>query len=86
MLAADRNTPPSRPHELHGKTETSAYPRDVFGREMTRRVESVVAGDDRVAFTEACQYPDGTRVLAAGTCELWDGKIHRRVNVQAWDD
>lgn len=86
MLTVDRNSPPSRPHELHGKAEISDHLRDVFSREMTHRVEDVVAVDDRLAFTEACEYSDGTKVLAAGTCELRDGKIHRQVNVQAWDE
>lgn len=86
MLTVDRNTPPSHPRELHGKAEISEYLRDVFGREMTHHVENTVAGDDRLAFIEACEYPDGTRVLAAEMCELRGGKIVRQVNVQAWDE
>jgi hypothetical protein len=36
--------------------------------------------------TDACEYPDGTRVLGAETIELRDGKIVRQVNVEAWDE
>lgn len=82
----DRNTPPSSPYKLRGKDEIAEYLRDVFGREMTHRVENEVVGEDRLAFTEACEYPDGTRVLAAETCELRDGKIVRQISVQAWDE
>lgn len=71
---------------MSGKAEISVHPRDVFGREMTHRVEGAVVGKDRLAFIEACEYPDGTKVLAAGTCELRDGKILRPVNIQARDE
>ncbi len=36
--------------------------------------------------TEACEYPDGTRVFCVATAELLNGKIIRQVNVQAWDE
>ena len=53
---------------------------------MTQRVEDEVIGEGRVAFNEACEYPDGTRVLTATTLEVRDGKIVRQVNVEAWDE
>lgn len=77
ILTVDRSAPPSSPHVLRGKGEISEHLRDVFGREMTHRVENEVVGDDRIAFAERCEYPDGTRVLALETCELRDGKIFR---------
>jgi ketosteroid isomerase-like protein len=82
----NRNTPPSSPHVLRGKEAISEYLRDVFGRDMTHRVESEVVGEDRVAFNVACEYPDGTRVLAAENLDLRDGKIVRQVEVVAWDE
>jgi hypothetical protein len=86
ILTVDRNTPPSSPHVLRGKAEISDYLGDVFGREMTHRVENEVVGDGRMSFTEACEYPDGTKVLGAVTCELRDGRISRQIEVQAWDE
>jgi hypothetical protein len=77
---------PSSPRELHGKEEIAEHLRDVCGRAMTHRVENEVIGEDRVAFNEACEYPDGTRVLAAMTLEVRDGKVVRQVNVEAWDE
>jgi ketosteroid isomerase-like protein len=82
----DRNTPPSSPRVLRGKEEIAEYLRDVFGRDMTHSVENEVVGEDRVAFNVACEYPDGTRVLAAQNLEVRDGKIVREVEVVAWDE
>ena len=53
---------------------------------MTHHIAREVVGENRVAFNEACEYPDGTRVLAATTLELQDGKIVQQVNVEAWDE
>ena len=82
----DRNSPPSSPTELRGKERIAEYWRDIFGRGMTHRVENVVAGEDHVAFNVACEYADGTKVLAAENLEVQDGKIVREVSVQAWDE
>lgn len=82
----NRNTTPSSPRVLKGKEEISEYLRDVCGREMTHRVENEVVGDGRIAFMEACEYPDGIRVLGAETLEVRDGKIVRQVNIEAWDE
>jgi nuclear transport factor 2 (NTF2) superfamily protein len=86
LHTVNKNTTPSSPRVLRGKEEISEYLRDVCGREMTHRVENEVIGESRIAFNEACEYPDGTRVLGAGTLEVRDGKIVRQVNVEAWDE
>jgi ketosteroid isomerase-like protein len=86
LRVVNKNSTPSSPLELHGKAEISEMLRDVCGRAMTHRVEDEVVGENRVAFNEACEYPDGTRVLGATTMELRDGKIARQVNVEAWDE
>ena len=82
----NRNTTPSSPRTLRGNEEIAEYLRDVCGRAMTHRVENEVIGEDRVAFNEACEYPDGTKVYCAATLELQDGKIVQQVNVEAWDE
>jgi hypothetical protein len=86
IQTVNRNTTPSSPSVLKGKEEISEYLRDVCGREMTHRVENEVVGEGRIAFMEACEYPDRTRVPGAGTLEVRDGKIVRQVNVEAWDE
>jgi hypothetical protein len=86
MRTVNRYTTPSSPKVLKGKEKITEHLRDVCGRAMTHRVENEVVGEDRVAFNEACEYPDGTRVLCAATLEVSDGKIIRQVNVEAWDE
>lgn len=86
ILIVNRNTPPSSPFELNGKEEIAEYLSDVFSRQMTHRIENEVVGEDRIAFNVACEYPDGTRVLAAENLYVREGKIARQVEVVAWDE
>jgi len=85
MRIIDRDNPPSSPRELNGKTAIAAYFDDVCGRAMTHQVENGIADGNRLAFTQACSYPDGARVFCAAVVELADGKISRQTAVQAWD-
>lgn len=85
MRVIDRDNPPSRPRELKGKNAIAAYYDDVCSRAMTHRVESAAADGDRLAFTQACAYPDGVRVYCAAMLEISGGKISRQTVVQAWD-
>ncbi|TCJ16404.1 nuclear transport factor 2 family protein [Rubrobacter taiwanensis] len=86
MKIVNKNTTPNSPRILRGKEEIAGYLRDVCGREMTHRVENAVIGEDRAAFTEACEYPGGMKVLAATTLEVWNGRISRQLTVEAWDE
>jgi ketosteroid isomerase-like protein len=86
MLTVNRYTTPSSPKVLKGKEKIAEHLRDVCGRAMTHHVENEVIGEDRVAFNEACEYPDGTRVLVAMTLDIRNGKVTRQVNVEAWDE
>ncbi len=86
LRTVNKNTTPSSPQVLRGREEISSYLRDVCSREMTHHVENEVVGEGRVAFFEACEYPDGTHVLGASTLEVRDGEIVRQVNVEAWDE
>jgi ketosteroid isomerase-like protein len=85
MKIIDRDNPPSRPRELKGRAAIAAYYDDVCSRAMTHKVESGVAEGDWLAFTQACSYPDGTRVFCSAMIELRGGKIARQTNLQAWD-
>jgi ketosteroid isomerase-like protein len=86
MHVVNRETPPSSPHVLRGREQIAEYLRDVCGRDIKSRIEDEVLGEERIAFNEACEYPDGTRVLSATTLEVRDGKIFRQVSVEAWDE
>lgn len=82
----DRNHTPSKPFVLAGKPAIAEYYRDICARALTHKVEQAVAGPDGIAFTEACRYPDGLRVLSSNLLQLRDGKIARHSLVQAWDE
>lgn len=86
MRTVNRYTTPSSPRVLRGKEEIAGHLRDVCGRAMTHRIENEVVGENRIAFNEACEYEDGTRVLASITVDVRDGKIVRQINVEAWDE
>ena len=45
------------------------------GRAMTHHLEDEVVGENRVSYDEACEYPDGVKVLGAATIELRDGMV-----------
>lgn len=81
----DRDNPPSRPRELRGLAAIGAFYDDVCSRAMTHKVEVGVSDGQRIAFTQACAYPDGMRVFCSGMIEIADGKIARQTNLQAWD-
>jgi hypothetical protein len=82
----DCKSPPSRPRVLHGREQIAEYLDDICGRDMTHRLEQVVSSDGRLAFTEACEYADGTRVYCAAMAEIENGRIRRQTSVQAWDE
>jgi DNA-binding protein Fis len=86
MLTVSRNTTPSSPQALRGKEQIAQYLADVCGRDMTHRIENEIVDQERIAFNEVCEYPDGLRVLAAATLDVRDGQIVRQVNVEAWDE
>jgi hypothetical protein len=86
VLTVNRNSTPSSPQVLRGKEVIAEYLADVCARDMTHRVENEVVDQDRIAFNEVCEYPNGLRVLAAATLDVRDGQIIRQVNVEAWDE
>jgi len=86
ITIVDRSRPPSNPSVLKGKPAIAEYLHDVCSRAMTHKVEQPIVGSDAIAFTEACRYPDGVRVLSANLLGLRDGKITRHTLVQAWDE
>lgn len=85
VIAYDQDHPPSKPMRFDSKPEIEAMLRDISSREMTHQVGDPVIGEDRFAFIERCEYPDGTKVVAERLCETRDGMIVREVMTQAWD-
>ncbi len=81
----DHDHPPSRPQEINGRSAIAAYFDDICGRTMTHKLEKAIVNGERLAFTQACVYPDGTRVICAAMADLKDGQIANQTIVQAWD-
>ena len=81
-----RNNPPSRPREVRGRAAIAMFWDDICSRTMTHRVDTSIAEGDQIAFTQACAYPDGTRVFCVAVLDLKDGKIAEHTVVQAWDE
>ena len=82
----DRNNPPSKPREIKGKAAIATFWDDICSRAMTHLVETTIAEGDRLAFTQACAYPDGAKVFCLAMLELEEGRIARQTIVQAWDE
>ena len=82
----DRNNPPSKPREIRGRAAITTFWDDICSRAMTHQVETSIAEQDRLAFTQSCAYPDGTRVYCIAVVDLKGGKIARQTVVQAWDE
>jgi hypothetical protein len=86
LRVIDRNNPPSRPREIRGRAAISTFWDDICSRAMTHEVDTTVSDGERLAFTQSCGYPDGTRVFLLAMLDLKGGKIARHVVVQAWDE
>jgi ketosteroid isomerase-like protein len=86
LRIVDRNNPPSKPREVKGRNAITTFWDDICSRAMTHRVETSVASGNQIAFSQACAYPDGMKVLCFAMCELNGGKIARQTVVQAWDE
>lgn len=86
LRVIDRNNPPSRPREIKGKAAITTFWDDICSRAMTHRVDEAVSEGDRLVFSQACAYPDGTKVFCLALCELKDRQIARQTVVQAWDE
>jgi hypothetical protein len=82
----DRNNPPSRPRDIRGRAAITTFWDDICSRAMTHKVDTTVTEGDRLVFTQACDYPDGTKVFCIAALELRDGLIARQTVVQAWDE
>jgi ketosteroid isomerase-like protein len=86
LRVIDRNNPPSRPREIHGKTAITDFWDDICSRAMTHEVSFSAAEENRMAFSQACAYPDGAKVFCLAMLELKNGKIIQQTVVQAWDE
>lgn len=86
LSIVNAGAPYAPPFKLRGKAEIAKHLRATFGQEASHRVEREAAvGEDRVTFREACEYPDGGRIVVETTLAVCDGKIVRQADVVASD-
>jgi hypothetical protein len=82
LKIVNAGNPQSLPFELRGKAEIAKHLRATFAPDTSHRVEREdIVGEDRVTFQEACEYPDGSRIVVETTLEVRDGKIFHQVDV-----
>jgi ketosteroid isomerase-like protein len=86
LRIVDRNNPPSRPREVKGRSAINTFWDDICSRAMTHKVDVSITEGNRLAFTQACAYPDGAKVFCIAMLELRGGKISQQTVVQAWDE
>ncbi len=78
------DAPESPPFELCGKAEIYRYLRAVLDQDTTCRVGHWVSSEERITFSEVCEYPDGTRVVVETKLELSsEGEIVEQIDVVA---
>lgn len=85
LSIVNAGVPQAPPFELRGKAEIAKHLRAVYGQKASHRVERVTVDERRATFREACEYPDGSRVLVETTLEVRGGKIVRQVDVLVRD-
>jgi ketosteroid isomerase-like protein len=82
----DRNNPPSRPRVIRGRAAIAGFWDDICSRTMTHHVDADLKEGPKLAFSQECAYPDGTRVYCIHMLDVKDDRIVRQVAVQAWDE
>ncbi len=86
ILRINRDHPAGAPQSVLGKEAIAEVYRDVFSRELTHHIKQQVVDGDRIALTEECTYPDGTRVLSMVMIESHDGQIVRETDMEEWGE
>jgi ketosteroid isomerase-like protein len=86
VTIANKLSQPGAPRVLRGHDEIKAWLEDVYGRDMTHKVQHRVQDDTGVAYTQACRYADGTNVLCATVIALDGGAISSQTVLEAWDE
>jgi hypothetical protein len=86
VTIVDQVTQPGSPRVLRTHDEIKGWLEELCGRDMTHAVEQRVSDESGAAFTLACRYPDGTKVLCATVIGIDNGQIADQTIVQVWDE
>ena len=86
VTIANKVSQPGSPRVLRTHEEIKDWLEDMYGRDMTHKVQHTVSDDTGAAYTQACLYPDGTNVLCATVIELDGGVITGQTVLETWDE
>jgi hypothetical protein len=86
VMVVNKHTTPSRPYQTESRSELETYFGDVCARDITHDVGNEVIGANRVAYTEMCEYPEGSKVFTANYLDIDDGVIVKHTIVETWDE
>lgn len=86
VTIVDKVSQPGSPRLLRSHEQIKAWLEDMYARDMTHAVQQTVDDETGAAYTEACRYPDGTKVLCATLIALDSGQISDQTVVQVWDE
>ena len=86
VTIVDKLSQPGSPRVLRNRDDIKEWLYDMYGRDMTHRVNHSVQDPEGAAYTQSCRYPDGTNVLCATVLELGDDGISKQTIVQVWDE
>ncbi len=86
VTISNKISKPGAPRVLRGRQEIDAWLADMYGRDMTHKVQHTVSDETGAAYTQACRYPDGTNVLCGTVIELDGGVISRQTVLEVWDE
>jgi ketosteroid isomerase-like protein len=77
---------PGSPRVLRGREEIGAWLEDTYARDMTHKVQHTISDEAGAAYTQACRYPDGTKVLCGTVIQLDGGVISGQTVLEVWDE
>jgi hypothetical protein len=86
VTIVDKISQPGAPRVLRTRDEIKSWLEDMYGRDMTHKVQHTVKDDTGVAYTQACRYADGTNVLCATVMALNGGLISKQTVLEVWDE
>jgi hypothetical protein len=78
-------SPPRFPNRMVGRQRISEFLHEICEADLGITLADEVIGEDRIAFSVDCAFPDGRHILEHVIANVEGGRIDRQVDVEAWD-
>ena len=85
LVEINREHPPSDPRVRRGRQVYEQAFGHCASAGVKGSIENIIVGDDQVACTMTCEFPDGRKVVGNAIMEIRDGKVVRELQVQSGD-